>query len=443
MIRSVVSILLDHWKKAVITAIAGAGIAVANLAWHELRDGFMSRWHSLSDDAALQYARMSEVGSRAEVVIPYYDVTANRNFIAVAYRNEESNDGDAKVQLLEVVDNQVLPIGKPLAILDVKGAGPLDEEKGFKVKHYFGFVHAGADKSVQLFAISDDFNTGGYSATIALMDVNSGALYTLTHETNSGGILIGIPNISKNVEPGGIRAWLFAKSSEVLQTAQWNEAPLVSMRNGLQTSPASKEFLLTSVRRWFEQNGINATEGALKSVEIPTNVLSVRDAEESSNCALDIGRDRWYIIFKGPIVRWDSSTGKMLLVYVPDPHNFREPQGMVLSKNYLLLALVAPDSDGLSLVAWKRQTGTFVHLPIQAGGPQLEDDVNQDVPASSPEQANNSLPLKDISLFRFGVEGQQLMTEYGAMHLRRTPDFDPQQELASTETCSEPKHAPE
>lgn len=449
--RWLISGVLENWKQAIILAVSGAIVAIVSSAWLSGKEFYKLYFNAINDqELVLKYARITPIGHKIKAIKAFFDVNDDRQYIAILYRGDDS---DAYVQAFQIIEGAPLAVGKAIPVI-----GPIDccvspphievffpqkwrvefsqssvqteEEELSTAQNYFGFADVDGDIKLEMYSVWVHENTGGSEGRIFVTKLDDGKIFQVRDSVRISGAALN-PQFSENVTSEKVRAWLLAKKNEVLEpVGNWARASESEFSNGLREKPNNKEldekWLGTYARQWFEANGKEATTGIMKMIQIPKTVIS-EDEVNHSMCSLLFGQDTWFIVFKGPIMKLDSSSGKIFLAYMPDPYNHREPLGIIEGKDFLWFAVDLFANDKHTILAMRKSDEEFIGVPMKfvsddvtESGSVVEEDGTEDQEVGELFNLDAGMPsepdMKDGTLQYFKYEAGVIKTDINGFY---------------------------
>ena len=451
-IRAIYKGVLESWQKAAIAAIAAVGIAVAGSVWISGKDYFKSWLYGFHDSVtAMRYARLTHLGSKVKVANAIYDPKTDRQYIAAAYIG---TDNEFYAEAFQIIGDTPVSVGNAIPILgNMFIASDFEKDSAERARHYFGFADTRGDGGIQMYGVWLDHTSQGTLARVFLTELNASGKYQV-RDSLLNGVPVLRPVFSLSVSNDSMKRWLLAKKREVLETEDWKEAEQSEFNNGLWNGvEAAKWFPGTYARLWFEENGIDATTGPIKMIPIPPGDVSREDRKQSS-CVIEVGQDVWFVAFKGPILKYDALSDAVVLAYMPDPRNHREPLGIIAGTDYLWFAVDIGEGEHDAFLAMRKTDGRFVRVPVQivrdpsevVDLPREEEHTTDAKDDGMPAEA----PLKDGTLLYFKFANGQIETEDGDLRFLQSvvvvdadTKIDIKKEFAAPKNCIDESETPD
>lgn len=385
--------LVKKWREVVIGAIVLSSLGYLSSLWSEVVANYQLATIPLVDvNEILTMARNTDVGHDLLYVTPYYDLISGQQYLAVAYKFNYH----VLVKGYKVINSIAIPISKPIPLgdgflsdydfikpgvhfsqknwfttttdidpviseetNDVEGKSKkeIEEDVKFKrkvstyIKLLYGFTDSNKDNGLEIYSTYIDRSTAGVGVRIFLSDFKKNDVYQIRHEILRTGEGMH-PLLSTNLKDDETKSWLYKKLDDTIMNGatpldQVDDDELVESTNTSdeETKDDNQELLngISPETQWFNENGRNATAGNI----VPIEILEHDEYKYSeSGCVIDGVDEIYFTQFKNGIMGYNKKDHKTYVVYMPDPENFREPQGMIEGKDYIWFGILIYGTSG-------------------------------------------------------------------------------------------------
>lgn len=346
-----VSKVVDKWKEALAAFFASIGIAfIVNLN-KDIKDYMTVYMNSITNpNLIVNIMRRASVDGDLLLLMPYYDLTKKKQYIAAAYQSSKQ----IYVRLFDVSSdfpiayNSALPIKQeflyktdvvspgvyfPQKLLlsrqenidpKLKMSNENADSKNYlsSLSGYFGFSDVGLKGNIMLFSVYLSSSAREREIRIFIYDPKDNQTYQV-YQTLWKGLEVQEPMMSGNIDNNNdVRDWLLAKLKQVKSDwlPPYNDDYVRYKSERIQNDSA----------RWFELNGLNTTVGNIQTVEATDNEHEI----DNDLCHIKVGDVVYFINYRVGVDATNTKTKKTYVLYRAS--QFTDgPWNLVEGNNYI------------------------------------------------------------------------------------------------------------